>query len=149
MLECCMISSTEQGGKWSKYLRNLCLECLLILSSLTQSFPSESSPGVDASILQQRLQALSTLHNQTSAELATKESEYNALHARLTQLSIDSQHTNRELAKQLTEMRNEARWAKEALALAERKEVLARQEIESLRSASDVSIVPMGVESSG
>jgi hypothetical protein len=57
----------------------------------------------------------------------------------LTQLSIDSQHTNRELAKQLTEMRNEARWAKEALALAERKEVLAKQEIDSLRSASDVS----------
>jgi len=106
---------------------------------LTQTFPSTSSPEIDASTLQQRLQALSTLHNQTSAELATKETEYNALHARLTQLSIDSQHTNRELSKQLTEMRNEARWAKEALALAERKEVLARQEIEALRSASDVS----------
>ena len=112
----------------------------LTFSSLTQTFPSSSSPEAGASTLQQRLQALSTLHNQTSAELVEKESEYNAVYARLTQLSVDSQHTNRELSKQLTEMRNEARWAKEALALAERKEVLARQEIDSLRSASDVSV---------
>lgn len=75
--------------------------------------------------------------------IAQKDTEINELHARLIQLSGDSQSSNTELAKQLAEMRTECRWAKEGRAAAEQREELAKKEIKALRSIEERVSCPL------
>lgn len=127
-LDHCMISWILLGGTWSEQSVHASTD----VRSLTQTFPSSSGE----SELQQRFQALVTLHNKTTAEVAAKESEIVDLTKRLTILAADSHNTAQALSKQVTELQTECRWAKEGRAAAERMERLAKQEIEAARAVS-------------
>ncbi|ORX34031.1 mitotic checkpoint protein-domain-containing protein [Kockovaella imperatae] len=120
------------------------------MDSLTINFTSASaSPSADATTLQQRLQALTTLHKEASASLAEKDAEIRSLHNRLGSLSGSSQAALAELTKRNSELEREYRWAKEGRVVAERNEALAKKEVEALRLAEDGPVMPGGVSSSG
>ncbi|WOO77161.1 Spindle assembly checkpoint component mad1 [Vanrija pseudolonga] len=101
------------------------------VDSLTQTFPSDQAASEDASTLQHRLSALSTLHAETEAKLTAKSKETDELHARLATVARDSQSANLALAKRAEEAERELRWAKEGRRRAEVQESLARNELQS------------------
>ena len=103
-------------------------------SSLTQNFPSSSSTSEDVSTLQQRLSTLSGLHNQVTLELAEKDKEIVSMHERLATLSHSTAVISVTLKKQAEDAERELRWAKEGRQSAERREDLAKREVEALRT---------------
>lgn len=104
-------------------------------SSLTQVFPTSSNTSEDYSTLQGRLTALSDLHNKATAELAAKDNEIISLQTRLSNLAQDSQSSLAALAKGKNDAERELRWAREGRQSAERREELAKRELELLRTA--------------
>ncbi|KAK1921723.1 spindle assembly checkpoint component Mad1 [Papiliotrema laurentii] len=119
------------------------------MESLTQTFPSDSSaPTEDASVLQQRLSALSELHSKATGEIAAKEAEVHDLHARLSALAADSSYTIRELSQKVKTLENDARWAKEGRAAAEQREELLKREVQALYDSQESGpVMPGGVQS--
>ena len=106
-------------------------------SSFTQSFPSTSSTSPEnASILQQRLSTLSTLHNQAISELSEKDKELNSVQQRLSDLAQSTTNLTVTLNKRTAELERELRWAKEGRQSAERMEELARKEADLLRNTA-------------
>lgn len=103
-------------------------------SSLTQTFPAGSTE--DAATLQSRLSTLSTLHNETKAELAEKSQKVDELHRRLSKLAADSASSTLDLTRRAEEAEREMRWAKEGRRSAEVRESLTRKELEAFRSES-------------
>ncbi|OCF58638.1 hypothetical protein L486_03127 [Kwoniella mangroviensis CBS 10435] len=116
------------------------------MDSLTQSYPSSSSPEKTSDeTLRIRLSTLSTLHNQTTEELAKKDSQIRELHERLTNLAQSSRSSIAELTKRSEEAERELRWAKEGRAFAERREEVAKKEVERIRSSNSSFPMPGGV----
>ncbi|WWD21649.1 hypothetical protein CI109_106135 [Kwoniella shandongensis] len=115
------------------------------MDSLTQTFPSTSSPSTTSDeTLRARLATLSTLHNETAQELATREASIRDLQARLSTLAESSRASIGELTRRAEEAERELRWAKEGRASAERREEIARAEAERVRSVDGPSM-PGGV----
>ncbi|KAK8847559.1 hypothetical protein IAR55_005418 [Kwoniella newhampshirensis] len=115
------------------------------MDSLTQTFPSPSSPSTTSDeTLRARLAALSTLHNEATQELVSREATIRDLRERLSTLADSSRASVSELTKRTEEAERELRWAKEGRASAERREEIARAEAERVRSVGGVSI-PGGV----
>ncbi|WWC68115.1 uncharacterized protein I206_102036 [Kwoniella pini CBS 10737] len=106
------------------------------MDSLTQTFPSTSSSSPNTSsdeTLRNRLSTISNLHNQATADLARKDAQLRELHDRLTNLAQSSRSSISELTKRSEEAERELRWAKEGRASAERREELAKKEVERVR----------------
>jgi mitotic spindle assembly checkpoint protein MAD1 len=98
------------------------------------SFPSPTSE--DAATLHSRLQTLSSLHQQATEELAEKGKELAGVEARLSVLAQQSASAISEWTKRAQEAERELRWAREGRASAERREALAKAEVEATRTVT-------------
>ncbi|WVF69623.1 hypothetical protein IAT40_004401 [Kwoniella sp. CBS 6097] len=121
------------------------------MDSLTQTFPSDTSSPTTTSdeTLRTRLSALSGLHTQATVDLAARDSKIRELHDRLTTLADSSRASIAELTRRAEEAERELRWAREGRATAERREELAREEAERMRSAGQGVKMPGGVAAMG
>lgn len=86
--------------------------------------------------LQSRLASLSALHQQATSELSAKDAELRELQERHSQSSFNSRKVVGELSARAIDAERELRWAKEGRAAAERREELAKREVEALRADS-------------
>ncbi|WWC86741.1 uncharacterized protein L201_001619 [Kwoniella dendrophila CBS 6074] len=122
------------------------------MDSLTQTFPASSSSSSSSTpdktsdeTLRVRLSTLSDLHNQATSDLATKDSQYRELHQRFTDLAQNSQITISQFTKRAEEAERELRWAKEGRNSAEKRENLAKMEIERIRVFGSSKSMPGGM----
>nr|ODN75661.1 mitotic spindle assembly checkpoint protein MAD1 [Cryptococcus depauperatus CBS 7841] len=106
------------------------------MDSLTQTFPTPSD-SEELSILKNRLSTLSNLHTQLSAELAQKDSAIRDLHTRLSDLAESSRVALSEITNRAQDAERELRWAREGRDSAERRESLARRELETYLQHGD------------
>jgi mitotic spindle assembly checkpoint protein MAD1 len=100
----------------------------------------DQTPEESAATLQAKLLSLSSLHQQATVELATKESEIAKLHTRLTDTSNSSQSLISELTKKMTEIERELRWAKQGREAAEKSEARAKKELDSYYQYQDTGV---------
>ncbi|WVR04777.1 hypothetical protein IAU60_001789 [Kwoniella sp. DSM 27419] len=113
------------------------------MDSLTQTFPSDAS--ADSDELRARFTTLNQLYADATSELASRDSAYRDLQKRLATLAESSRSSIAQLTSRAEEAERELRWAKEGRASAERREELARQEAERVRSAGQDFRMPGGV----
>jgi len=102
---------------------------MLIISSVTQSFPSGETPSDPIAILQARLTSLSELHQEASTKLANNDIKINGLYARLTQATSAAEVTIAQMSKEKTDLERSLRWANEGRGAAEKAEKRAKEEL--------------------
>lgn len=106
-------------------------------SSLTLSFPAdESSSGAE---LQAKLTSLSALHHQATADVAARDTEIAQLQSAHAEYVTTSRITISDLGKQNTTLSRELRWATQGRIEAERREQLAKKELETYEGGSGSS----------
>ncbi|ORY21331.1 spindle assembly checkpoint component Mad1 [Naematelia encephala] len=104
------------------------------MDSLTQNFSSTSISSEDTVTLQNRLSALSALHQKATQDLVEKDSELQVLQERFNEYQMRSTASILSFSKRAEEAERELRWAKEGRMSAERREQMARAEIDALRA---------------
>ena len=74
------------------------------------------------------------MHNEATSDIASKDAEIRALHLRLSELAQSSREIVNQWTSRVNEAERELRWAKEGRLSAERREGLARKEIEAMEA---------------
>lgn len=107
---------------------------------MTQNFPASGKPDEDAHTIQNRLSALSKLHDDLKRQLKDQTDENMRLHSRLSTLASDSENATYTLTRDLEEVRRELRWASEGRSSAERREQLLKTELATLQTKRSPSV---------